>query len=80
MKCFESDRLSTSSRLSRKRFCSVQKCKFIKLHFDYDVVMTSPISYDTYPEVMINRAQFDVCTFSSFGEVKAYVRAHMQTA
>ena len=32
--------------------------------------------YDTHSEVVINRVKFDVCSFSSFREVKGHMRAY----
>ena len=43
-------------------------------------MMTSSLrrqtSYDTHPEMVIIRSKFDVCTSSSFGEVKAHIRRY----
>ena len=41
--------------------------------------MTSQMPYDTYPEVVINHAKFDISTFSSFKEVEALVRMCVHT-
>ena len=43
------------------------------------LLMTSQISYDAHTEVMINRAEFDVCMFSSLGGVKAQIRSYTRT-
>ena len=32
--------------------------------------------YDTHPEMVINRAKFDVCMSSSWGGVKAHLRTY----
>ena len=37
-------------------------------------MMTSQTPHDACPKVVINRAKFNVCTFSSFGGLKAYER------
>ena len=42
-------------------------------------MMTSRTPYETYREMVINRAKFDVYTSSSFANVKAHVRTHVQT-
>ena len=44
--------------------------QFLKIILDYDVIVTLKTPYDTHPKKVINRAEFDVSTQSSFGRVK----------
>ena len=41
-----------------------------KIILGYDVMMMSPILYDTQHGVVINRAKFDACAYSSFRGVE----------
>ena len=41
--------------------------------------MTSLSHYDSHHGVVINRAEFDICTPSNSDEVKAHVRTYVHT-
>ena len=52
------------------------KNAILKIIFDYNVILTSPTPYDSYPEEAINRAKCDVSTPGSSEQPR---QAHIQT-
>ena len=72
IKFLKDDKLRTGLCLSKKPILLVKKCKLNKMNFCNDIM--TPL--DTYPEVVINRGEFYICTPNSLRKVEANAYTH----